>query len=399
MTATAPCWWTPDSVHQLLCDIIADEIARLRPSGAALPPPPWSLDLALDGADDGLGADSLELLSLSGAVAQRFGIDKLGLDDLLLARRRLSDWIDLVRMARSQDDATIAFLSSGSTGTAKCVAHGLDRLYTEAHLLIEEIGAPRRVLTAVPSHHIYGFLFTVLVPALSGAEVVDIRCRTPTAVAHVAEAEDWIVGHPAFWRLCAPALANAPSARAISSTAPLDADTARQLVACGLKGWEIYGSTETAGLGLRRMSEPHYRLLATWRRDGTDLRNADGKPAPLQDELLWIGDDRFTVLGRRDGAVQVAGKNVYPANIARRLEAHPFVHAAAVRLMRPEEGERLKAFIVPTPEAPEPEALRRALRDWSADCLSAAERPQAITIGTALPTGAMGKLTDWEVAA
>jgi long-chain acyl-CoA synthetase len=55
--------------------------------------------------------------------------------------------------------------------------------------------------------------------------------------------------------------------------------------------------------------------------------------------------------GRAEGAVQVGGVNVFPDVVGRVLTAHSGVAQAAVRLMRPEEGTRLKAFVVPQPQA------------------------------------------------
>jgi acyl-CoA synthetase (AMP-forming)/AMP-acid ligase II len=49
--------------------------------------------------------------------------------------------------------------------------------------------------------------------------------------------------------------------------------------------------------------------------------------------------------------VQVAGVNVWPQRVAEALRAHPDVLDAVVRPMRADEGERLKAFVVPRPDA------------------------------------------------
>ena len=75
-------------------------------------------------------------------------------------------------------------------------------------------------------------------------------------------------------------------------------------------------------------------------------------PAPwaawvdLPDETNIL-DGRFLVpLKRRDACVQVAGINVYPKHVEKILSQHPAVKTCRVRLMRPEEGTRLKAFVV-----------------------------------------------------
>ena len=98
--------------------------------------------------------------------------------------------------------------------------------------------------------------------------------------------------------------------------------------------------------------------------------------------------------GRRDNAVQVGGVNVYPARIAAKIQSLPEIAACAVRPMRPEEGTRLKAFIVPFREENTQE-LKRSLRRRLKQMLSAEECPVSFSFGPSLPRNSMGKLADW----
>ena len=68
---------------------------------------------------------------------------------------------------------------------------------------------------------------------------------------------------------------------------------------------------------------------------------------------------------------------------------------AAVRLMLPGEGSRLKAFVVPKPGVLDAAELQQQLRAWADAALTAPERPKAIRLGPALPRTAAGKLADW----
>jgi acyl-coenzyme A synthetase/AMP-(fatty) acid ligase len=103
-------------------------------------------------------------------------------------------------------------------------------------------------------------------------------------------------------------------------------------------------------------------------------------------------------VGRRDDAVQVGGMNVFPARVAHVLMLHPHVREAAVRLMRPDEGQRLKAFVVAQPGT-DVDALRAALPAWAAERLATPERPAAWTFGPRLPRQASGKCADWIIDA
>ena len=122
----------------------------------------------------------------------------------------------------------------------------------------------------------------------------------------------------------------------------------------------------------------------------------DGSICPhgIQDRLEWMDDQQFGVCGRLDEAVQVGGTNVYPARVRQVLLDHPHVSDAVVRMMTPEEGSRLKVFVVPTPGI-DPTALRADLWRWSESRLTAPERPKAFKIGGELPRNVMGKLSDW----
>ena len=62
--------------------------------------------------------------------------------------------------------------------------------------------------------------------------------------------------------------------------------------------------------------------------------------------------------------------------------------------MGPDEGNRLKAFVVLTVGA-NTKKVRDELLGMIERDLSVPERPRALTFGDALPTDAMGKACDW----
>jgi 4-coumarate--CoA ligase (photoactive yellow protein activation family) len=168
---------------------------------------------------------------------------------------------------------------------------------------------------------------------------------------------------------------------------------------------QVYGSSETGGLGWRASHREDYRLLPHLAREGGRadgiLRTLpDGRTEPLQaqDQLSWSGERTFAVGARADGAVQVGGVNVFPARVRAALLEHPGVLDCAVRLMRPDEGARLKAFIVrhPGDASPGPDFLA-GLRAWIDARLAAPQRPKAFTLGAELPRSALGKPADWRI--
>ena len=398
-----PRWWQHGpALERVVRDLAAAELSAARP-GRSLPPPaawPAGLDLALD-----LGADSLDLMGAATALADLLGFARAGMDDALLARTRLSDWVASARASLAIDDSALTFRTSGSSGAPKRCGHRLAGLWREVDELARLAPGRRRILAAVPAHHIYGFLFTVLLPQASGAAlpVLDLRGASPAALAGMAQSGDLVIGHPDFWGQAALAPAFAPDVVGVSSGAPCPDATARVLHEGGLRLLQVYGSSETAGVGWRERAGEPYRLFPYWRRgalENTIERTLAGaiEGHALQDRLEWIDGEHVVPNGRIDQAVQVGGTNVFPGYVAGVLEMHPAVAQCAVRLMRPDEGRRLKAFIVTNGDAA-PDALRAELAAWLAERLAPPERPAAFSFGPALPRGPGGKLADWIIEA
>lgn len=392
----------PAQLARLVADAIAGEVVRQRPGGAPLPAGPWPFDTALD--ESGLGLDSLERLALATSLSETLHLHESGIEDLLLAKRLFGEWVEVAAAGLRHFDRRVTFLTSGSTGTPKPCTHALAALEQEVEYLAGLAAGTMRVLSAVPAHHIYGFLFTVLLPArLGDVPVLDVRQHTPQSLCQILREGDLVISHPAHWALVARHARRLPAGvRGVTSTAPCPDEVASELAQRGLSELlQIYGSSETAGIGWRLDARSPFTLMPFWSRDGQDDSRLwrcgpDGarESHRLQDRLCWHDERSFGVRGRNDEAVQVGGINVFPAHVRQVLLEHPGVADAAVRLMAPHEGARLKAFVV-AHDASDLEGLRAELERWVQARLGAPERPKAFSFGSALPTGATGKLSDW----
>lgn len=397
---TGPWWRERARLRRYVTDLLAHELAAARRGAAALPPRPWDDALAID---RGLGADSLEVMALAAALAEAIHLERAGIEDALLARRTLGAWVDVAAAGLAHFDGEATFRTSGSTGTARRCVHSLAALEAEAEELAGVLGPRRRIAAAVPACHIYGFIFAVLLPRRLGiaeADVVDVRDRSPASLASRLREGDLVVAHPDWWRAATRALTRwPPGVAGVTSTAPCPEEVAAALADAGLATlYQVYGASETAGIGWRASHARPYELFARWRRgpQGLERTGAGAAAFPLPDHLEWVGERQFHVAGRIDGAVQVGGTNVYPGRVREILLRHPAVAEAAVRLMRPEEGTRLKAFIVPRAGAA---GLEGGLQEHIERHLAAAERPRALRFGAALPRSATGKLMDWDTDA
>ncbi len=396
-------WWRDrPSLASFIMDLIHAELARMRP-GQPLPPRPWTETLELGEA--GLGCDSLERLNLASALGQALRLDRSGLEDHLLARSTVGAWVDLAELCLERYDRSMVFLTSGSTGQPKPCEHSLDTLRQEARVLAELLTGRDRVVAAVSSRHIYGFLFTVLLPATLGVPVVRYLDKSTIGLHDVLRSGDLVIGFPDFWNRASRSMVRFPAdVTGVTSTAPLPVHLDAALSEIGLARLvEIYGSSETAGIGWREAPSPEFGLFPFWSRsaDGETLLRSrpDGETAAHlpQDHLRWSADRAFRPDGRRDQAFQVGGINVHPRYVEAVLARHPKIAAVGIRRMRPEEGDRVKAFIVPRDPDGDEAGLARELALWAQEHLSPAERPKAFRFGSAVPCDQHGKPTDWDI--
>jgi len=212
-------------------------------------------------------------------------------------------------------------------------------------------------------------------------------------------------GYPDFWQAVARTARSLPrDVVGVTSTAPCPDTVSEAIEAAGIARLvHIYGSSETAGIGWRATWREPYRLLSSLSlaQDGSglwrELGDASRVAVDCQDRLEPIGDVLFRVGPRRDAAVQVCGTNVFPSRVADVLRRHPQVGDAAVRLMRPDEGDRLKAYVVPSAQVTDTRAFLADLERWIDRELSVHERPKALRLGPRLPAGESGKAADWSL--
>ena len=378
------------AAHRIACAVVAAEIRRLRDGDlSGLPIVDWPEDMPI--GDEGLGLDSLEQLGTLGALAEMFGLD----DGWLGAEPpgRVGDWIDWVT-ARHDGGREITVMTSGSTGAPRACRHALGDLLDEAAYLSARFADRRRVVAMVPAHHLYGIVWTALLPGALGIPVV---VRTIGATLDLS-AGDIVIAVPEQWRAMSRIVRRFPEdVVGVSSAGVLDDHVADGLLTAGLTRLvDIYGASETSAIAIRDVPAATYDLLPRWtlepRGDGDwRLVDRDGAWVELPDLIARTGERALRPIGRRDGAVQIGGHNVWPDRVARILGDTDGVADVAVRL---HANGRLKAFVVPV-EGRDSAELSIALDRVAAERLTDHERPISFRFGSSLPRGDMGKPTDW----
>jgi len=326
---------------------------------------------------------------------------QFGLESPLPAGISLTGLAALIFSETGGKPQHLTFFTSGSTGKPVAAKSTFADLEQEIHSLAMLFADRKQIISYVPRHHIYGFLFSILLPKALEIKAEFWPSLPGTEQIQKMRSGDLVIAFPLLWKKLEKLHCDFPeNVYGVTSTGPCPAVTITSLCALGLaRMTEVYGSSETGGVGYRHNPADLYTLLDHWERTGVSSIKrtaADGSKQlhTLQDNLEWQGATNFRPLKRSDKAVQVGGINVYPARVEEMIKAHPAVKACSVRLMRPEEGERLKAFVVPALKM-ENAALEKELRNLVIDKLSRFERPGKYDFGPSLPLSDMGKLRDW----
>ena len=361
-----------------------------------------------DWSSAGLALDSLACMQLATAAAVWCNAYDTGFVDLFLAKRNAQGWAEAMQRARSAGASGFTFSTSGSTGKRQHIQHDHDALADEAQSWAQVFQASTfpisRVVTMVPCHHIYGFIWGVLIPKALGVPVLDASHEAlPDLLAG-----DLLVGVPDQWQWLAKSTRSGPAlVQGVTSTAPMPAQLHRRLVdAEGVAlPWlarllQIYGSTQTGGIAWRDDPDAPYTLASGRSRSaggGLELLLPGGRlvPMELQDEVHWTGTNQFELMRRADCCVQVGGHNVSTAWVREQLLAYPDVEDASVRLDTAIPIPRLKAFVVL--KAPADPSQQAALQDWAMNHLPWYAALSSICFGAELPRNAMGKPSDWQI--
>lgn len=305
-------------------------------------------------------------------------------------------------------ERTITFFTSGSTGIPTPCTHGEHHLRQEitsvAPLVDESIAS---ALVTVPLHHLYGFTFGVLLPLSLGIPIRYVP-PLPTAVSAQMHSGDMVVGIPLVWQKIVElqdwksgSSTRGNGITAFTSTSPTPPEVLHALVHHSFRTVEIFGSSEVGAICSRLHPDGDFELLPHLIR-GKDnnyflerlMPEGETRRYPIMDDITWLDDRHLRPGGRLDRAVQVGGINVYPQHVAHVLEQCEGVQHCVVRLMRADEGHRLKAFVVPDQDADQA-LLQSTLMRHAHAHLRDEERPGKYDFGTALPRSRMGKLTDW----
>ena len=305
--------------------------------------------------------------------------------------------------------------TGGTTAAPRIWAKTPRNLFGEAAFLAGHfgIGPSDHVLTTVPVQHIYGLLFSVAIPLVSGATTSNRTPFLPQVIRDTVMDEEAtiLVSSPIHYRAKSIVAPETECLRlAFSSGSPLaPTDAARFEQTTGLGITEVYGSTETGGLATRdwRRGEAEWRSLETteWRLDLDRLlvRSPFLSPnLPLDAEGWFRTGDRaealargsFRLLGRADGVVKVGGRRVVLDKIREVILRVDGVRDAVV-LGIPTDAQRSVAVAALYEGNADGPQVRRAV----AELLEPYEQPRILRRTSSIPRRYMGKMDREQILA
>jgi acyl-coenzyme A synthetase/AMP-(fatty) acid ligase len=320
---------------------------------------------------------------------------------------------EMPKQPRTQNDEWIYLFTGGSTGTPKTWTKTPCNLLAEAQNLVREFNVTDRdkILATVPPNHIYGLLYSVLVPLLASAEVFPSTPSFPNEIIKlVAQADITIfVSIPAHYRALRDHRVERHNLRIAFSSAgalaPEDDQAFFQSMAVSIT--EIYGSTETGGIAQRRRTAGQAALIPfsciDWHIDDASLHVRSAFLSPeletsddgffrTADRAQSDGSDGFSLLGRSDGIVKVAGKRVDLIKIQQILQQIPGVNDAYVYAKTIGQGRENEIMALVAGDV-----AAESVRTIVQQRLEPYSQPRTIKIVEQMPLSSVGKYDRIEI--
>ncbi|UTV30905.1 AMP-binding protein [Photobacterium atrarenae] len=288
------------------------------------------------------------------------------------------------------EQVLLTLFTSGSSGQPKAVGKSLGVVEAEISALEQQWGtilAGSRIVSTVSHQHIYGMLFRVFWPLCAGRPFSRQALDYPEQVMASASPATTLVTSPALLKRLGEGTdpAHESYGAIFSSGGPLPLAAARHSHALlGSLPLEVFGSTETGGIGYRQQheSDTPWQCFAPIEM-ALNAQHCLQIRSPFIDPTCWyqtddqceLYDDRhFLLKGRADRVVKIEEKRISLVEVEQRLSQLCWVEEAAVLPLQQGERLTLGAVITLTAQGQRQLAesgkgpfwlqLRRALRGW-----------------------------------
>lgn len=224
----------------------------------------------------------------------------------------------------------LRIFTGGSTGTPQVWTKTRENIFSEGFFHARRYGVTEKdcIMATIPAYHIYGLLFSVVLPLVSSATVIDETPSFPNEIAQLAKENEITIlaSVPAHYRVLGEVGLHNSLRLAFSSAGMLDQADNEAFCRRNAKGIvEVYGSTETGGIATRNraLGEEGFTPFPT-----IDWKIIEGCLAvcsayispdlPVDENGFFTASDRvdargageFFLKGRVDTVTKVGGKRV-----------------------------------------------------------------------------------------
>ncbi len=271
----------------------------------------------------------------------------------------------------NKNDTFLHLFTSGSTGQPKLISKTYYNIITELQYLYKLLSIQESdvFLPLVPGFHIYGLLFTMLLPLLVGCKInLDVPF-SPLGILEdgvIRDKSTVIIGNPSLYSGISFLKKNFQIENLshvkyfISSTMPLERDTAENITNnLGVSILELYGSTETGGIAYRKTNISEYWTFFPYVKNKSTDDILEISSPTISEEYLkksWYKtgdiikyyDNNFILMGRDIQIAKIAGNRVSILEVENMIKKFPQVKDAVVIVKSTKSiaGEILIAFIV-----------------------------------------------------
>jgi acyl-coenzyme A synthetase/AMP-(fatty) acid ligase/uncharacterized membrane protein len=233
------------------------------------------------------------------------------------------------------DETVILMYTSGTTGRPKVVEQRLTEFEEDNRFVLAQYGEEflaRSLCSTVNQHHIYGLLFSILLPFTAAVPFRRARIAFPQEFERLDDASYMIITVPAFLKRSVELIESRLPLKnpyIITSGGALSLDVAQKTVdVLGFWPIEVYGSTETSGIAYRQSKNgpewtPFANAALTLHHDGCLVVRSPYIKDPAGfvtgDLVEMLPDGRFLLKGRADSIVKIEEKRISLPEMENRL--------------------------------------------------------------------------------